>query len=283
MEETLYIIGNGFDLHHGIASKYSDFKTYLAKYDRDLLYALEHLYDCKDIWGDFEQNLLTISRATFINYISPLFPTNEVDDEDFTYAELFFSQDSAGNLVDELTENLRKRFHQWIRTLTMPPGHEQRIIELDPNALFLSFNYTDFIEAVYKIPAHQTCYLHGKKSDKTGSIILGHGESPENSLENWLKQNDKKRRFQPRIKNKRNKYYNNSNPTYLAYFLEEETKGNWRSEARYHAINFAAERIEDYLYIMEMLTTLFRAKLTQGLADFWVAANAIKARTKIVI
>jgi len=37
------------------------------------------------------------------------------------------------------------------------------------------------------------------------------------------------------------------------------------------------------MYIMEMLTTLFRAKLTQGLADFWVAANAIKARTKIVI
>ena len=38
-----------------------------------------------------------------------------------------------------------------------------------------------------------------------------------------------------------------------------------------------------YMYIMEMLTTLFRAKLTQGLADFGVAANAIKARTKIVI
>lgn len=37
------------------------------------------------------------------------------------------------------------------------------------------------------------------------------------------------------------------------------------------------------LYIMEIVTTLFRAKLTQGLADFWVAANAIKARTKIVI
>ena len=38
-----------------------------------------------------------------------------------------------------------------------------------------------------------------------------------------------------------------------------------------------------YVYIMEMLTILFRAKLTQGLADFWVAANAIKAYTKIVI
>lgn len=73
MPEALYIIGNGFDLHHGVASKYSDFKAYLAKHDRDLLYALEHLYDCDDIWGDFEQNLLSISRETFINYISPFF------------------------------------------------------------------------------------------------------------------------------------------------------------------------------------------------------------------
>jgi NAD(P)-dependent dehydrogenase (short-subunit alcohol dehydrogenase family) len=41
--------------------------------------------------------------------------------------------------------------------------------------------------------------------------------------------------------------------------------------------------IAEILYIMEIVTTLFRAKLTQGLADFWVAANAIKACTKIVI
>lgn len=246
MEETLYIVGNGFDLYHGVASKYSDFKTYLAKHDRNLLYALEHLYDCKDFWGDFEQNLLTISRETFMKYITPLFPTNEVDDEHFTYAELFLSQDSAGNLIDELTENLRKHFHRWIRTLIMPPGYEKQLIKLDHSALYLSFNYTDFIETAYGAMLDQVCYLHGKKLDKLGSIILGHGENPENSLENWHKENDKKPRFQSRLKNKRNRYYNNSNPTYLAYFLEDERKGNWGSEAKYHAINFAVERIEDY-------------------------------------
>jgi hypothetical protein len=246
MAETLYIIGNGFDLHHGIASKYSDFKIYLAEHDRDLLQALENLYDCEDIWGDFEKNLLTISRETFIKFISPFFPSNEVDDDDFTYAELFYSRDYAGELVDKLTENLRRRFHQWVRTLNMPAGYEQKIIEVDSNALFLCFNYTDFIETIYRIPPHQICYLHGKKSDKIGSIVLGHGESPENSLENWLKENNRKTRFQSRLKNKRNRHYNNSNPTYLGYFLEDERNGNWGSEARYHAINFAVERIEDY-------------------------------------
>lgn len=246
MEETLYILGNGFDLHHGVASKYSDFKSFLTRHDRNLLYDLENLYDCEDIWGDFEKNLLTISRETFIGYITPCLPTNEVEDDDFIYAELFLSQDHAGDLVDRLTENLRKRFQQWIRTLNMPAGYEKRMIKIDDCALYLSFNYTDFIEKAYKIPSIQVCYLHGKKSDKIGSIVLGHGEIPENSLDNWLKMNNKKQRFQPRLKNKGNRYYNNSNPTYLAYFLEDESSGNWGSEARYHAINFAVERIEDY-------------------------------------
>ena len=168
-----------------------------------------------------------------------------MDDDDFSYGELFFSQDHAGELVDELTENLKKRFHQWIRVLTVPPGYAQQLLKLDPNALYLSFNYTDLLETAYGAMPEQVCYLHGRKSDKLGSIILGHGESPENSLDNWLKANDKERRFQPRLKNKRGKSYNNSNPTYLAYFLEGETKGNWRSEGRYHAIKFAVERIED--------------------------------------
>lgn len=246
MKETLYILGNGFDLHHNVASRYTDFKLYLAAHDRDLLHNLENLYDCEDLWGDFENNLLKISRETFVEWISPFLPTNEVDDEEFTYAELFFSQDLAGNLVDELTQNLRRRFHQWIRTLNIPTGYEQRLVEIDRDALFLSFNYTDFIETIYKVPPHQICYLHGKKADKTGNIILGHGASSENSLENWLEANRKKRRFKLRLKNKRNKYYTNSNPTFLGYFLRDESKGNWGSEAKYHAINFAVERIEEY-------------------------------------
>lgn len=276
LNETLYIIGNGFDLHHGVPSTYADFKTYLTKHDRDLLYALEHLYDCENIWGDFEQNLLSISRETFMNYVSPLFPTNEVGDEDFSYAELSFSQDSAGELVDELTENLRKRFHEWIRTLKMPAGYEKQLIKLDPYAQYLNFNYTDFLESAYGATPDQICYLHGKKSDKTGSIILGHGENPENTFDKWHEANKEKQRFQPRLKNKRNKTYPNSSPTYLAYFLKDETKGNWRSEARYHAINFAAERIEDYY---EQSYKNFK-KVLETHKDFIASLNNIK---KIIV
>ncbi|GAB2690451.1 hypothetical protein GCM10027037_11850 [Mucilaginibacter koreensis] len=65
-------------------------------------------------------------------------------------------------------------------------------LKLNPNALYLCFNYTDFLETAYGAIPDQICYLHGYKLDKLGSIILGHGERLENSLENWLKENEKK-------------------------------------------------------------------------------------------
>ena len=35
--ETLYIIGNGFDRHHGVTSSYQNFAIYLWKCDRELI------------------------------------------------------------------------------------------------------------------------------------------------------------------------------------------------------------------------------------------------------
>lgn len=47
---TLFIIGNGFDLHHGLATKYSDYRNWLVKHDKQVVvdfesddYATEYL------------------------------------------------------------------------------------------------------------------------------------------------------------------------------------------------------------------------------------------------
>ena len=39
----LYIIGNGFDLHHHIPSNYSDFKEWLKENDIDTLCKIEEI------------------------------------------------------------------------------------------------------------------------------------------------------------------------------------------------------------------------------------------------
>ena len=36
VDNVLYIIGNGFDLHHGVASSYASFCKWLEKHDFEL-------------------------------------------------------------------------------------------------------------------------------------------------------------------------------------------------------------------------------------------------------
>lgn len=59
----LYIIGNGFDLAHGMPTKYDDFKRWLVENDRiDVIQELQHAFPSTKggnylLWSDFETAL----------------------------------------------------------------------------------------------------------------------------------------------------------------------------------------------------------------------------------
>ena len=71
--KNLFIIGNGFDIHHGINSRYSDYREWLKGYDFDLYNKLCRLYDSTedddDWWNSFEQHLSAIS----FDYINKMY------------------------------------------------------------------------------------------------------------------------------------------------------------------------------------------------------------------
>ena len=62
-EECLYIIGNGFDLKHGMSTKYSDFKRWLFDNGRiDVIQELQKAFPAQNgdayiLWSDFEKAL----------------------------------------------------------------------------------------------------------------------------------------------------------------------------------------------------------------------------------
>ena len=60
-EKTLYIIGNGFDIAHGIQSEYKYFYNYLREYDERFLNSLSGIYprlfDDVKLWCSFEKEL----------------------------------------------------------------------------------------------------------------------------------------------------------------------------------------------------------------------------------
>ena len=87
--KTIYILGNGFDLAHGLKTSYMDFKSYLKKYHEDFLVKLEDLYglqesiECCDpyinndhknslakevLWQNFEDNLGKIDEGHIVSF-----------------------------------------------------------------------------------------------------------------------------------------------------------------------------------------------------------------------
>lgn len=50
---TLYIIGNGFDLFHGVKSSYYKFREYLKRHDKALSFEQDYYFECENFWGGF--------------------------------------------------------------------------------------------------------------------------------------------------------------------------------------------------------------------------------------
>ena len=68
--KNLYIIGNGFDCHHGINSSYSAYRQWLEENEPELYERLREFYyvDDDEWWWQFEVNLGEIELADYVQY-----------------------------------------------------------------------------------------------------------------------------------------------------------------------------------------------------------------------
>jgi len=61
--KKLYIIGNGFDLHHEINSSYSHFKTYFKQNGTDFFDRIEvYFKNSNELWSSFEIELANLNN-----------------------------------------------------------------------------------------------------------------------------------------------------------------------------------------------------------------------------
>jgi len=167
-ENQLIIVGNGFDVNHGIPSSYAHFKTWLGNIDKELFDFLERYIDVAgDWWNDFERSLSEIDVPKLIRETSlekrtrdPSFPPS-------------FSHPASWRL-DSVREAISMKFAEWVKTLD---GVKiKKMIELPEACLYISFNYTDTLERVYGVEENRIVYIHGKAS-RGDELIYGHGKS----------------------------------------------------------------------------------------------------------
>lgn len=203
-DNVLYIIGNGFDLHHGIDSSYSSFCKWLKKHDPETLDIYETVCDYKAIWSDFETSMAYVSRDYFLAAGELFLPDTKSDPNDWSMADILLGGDMARSQAENLLDNLKKDFHKWVCTLHAPKDYTRNMLYIDDYARFLTFNYTTFLESHYGIPASQINHIHGVKTLPFGNLVVGHGEDSNMIFKTWWKSKGYDR---PHYNKKGKKYY----------------------------------------------------------------------------
>lgn len=176
---TLHIIGNGFDLAHRIASKYSDFKKYAWRHANHRSYYLGALEGCYPdtnaksgelmLWSNLEYALgnLDFQQAFSIG-------TEDVELEDGH--ELRYQaqmEDAPEYMLSSMFSAFHELFESWVNSIDIESEPLAHILHFAPKGLFLSFNYTETLETVYNIPRGSIRYLHGRRNTDD-TLIVGH-------------------------------------------------------------------------------------------------------------
>lgn len=166
---TLYLIGNGFDLAHGIESSYSDFRDFVSNSDDPFLVGeMDTFFSNKrDLWSDVETALGEYDENEIISYCTP--------DSDFDIDHPLRSQaaleDGPDYLFNPVVSNFNFKFNDWVDSISLD-GVIQ-CFRIPKDAVYITFNYTETLEDIYHIPEDHILHVHGyRKSEK--SYVMGH-------------------------------------------------------------------------------------------------------------
>ena len=162
MTDTLYIVGNGFDLHHGLRTSYANFRDDYVKKKSPILW--NHLIDIygdapKDDdlwWKDFENMLGRVDYASLANSQNG--------------KAMGFSK--VRNLMKGILPPL---FGKWIKDVDRKTDLNSLILDprTDAESLFCTFNYTLLLERAYKVDDSRIWHIHGSIKHPD-DILVGH-------------------------------------------------------------------------------------------------------------
>lgn len=234
-DNALYIIGNGFDLMHGVKSSYCDFRNTIGKNNYLRIY-LETFISKIDIWGNFEDSLAHIDRAAITDCLDThldILDVKDEFDENFKASEYFMAIEQTTYPLATIEEDLPRRFRQWVEKLSVNSEKRPLTNVLNFNADYINFNYTEFLEVLYGISSTNINYIHGNRRNKKQKLILGHGYDLEELFDNWHS-------------NFNTKQLSKNSVARLGYFSETDNLKRWKSQSRYDATQTVIYRTEEY-------------------------------------
>ncbi len=179
-EHTLIVIGNGFDLAHGIKSGYNDFRDWLIEQGHEYLVNSINSY-FPDIetdverWGDVEDGMSFYNEKDILNECRP----HEEIDYDHTLQSTARVTDSVETFFKPQLDEFRELFVEWVNGLDI--NEVKPFLKLPHKAKYLSFNYTETLEQCYGLDSEKILHIHGSRLPHGGDYVFGHfcKKSPE--------------------------------------------------------------------------------------------------------
>lgn len=178
---NLFIIGNGFDLAHGLQTQYINFREYLDEQDWRFLMTLEETYGfCSDsdlkllekhLWKDFENNLSNINETEIIELGTHIELGLEGGDFDIEETLDTYWEEQYGYI-----KRLNNYLNSWISQINIGVCKKTDIINEENNDLFINFNYTLLLEEIYNIDSYDVLHVHGSVDSHDVNPIIGHGD-----------------------------------------------------------------------------------------------------------
>ncbi|ARR50950.1 hypothetical protein ETN89_18730 [Photobacterium damselae subsp. damselae] len=189
----LYVIGNGFDAHHGLDTRYTSFGLYLKNnYWETYELLIEH-YGFSDLnpdyptsmsdplWSEFETSMSLLDKDSVLEANMDAMPNYASDD--FRDRDRYTLQIEMERILGLLTTELYKAFKEFILAVQFPQFDSSRTVNIDRDAVYLTFNYTDTLAQYYEVPDENILFIHEKADEDVEELILGHGVDPENFKE----------------------------------------------------------------------------------------------------
>ena len=167
----LYIIGNGFDLAHGIKSSYWNFREWLGNNRSNLIGMMDIFFsNQRDVWSSIEQALGEYNEESILDYCRP--------DEEFDYDHSLSSsarvEDSPMTFFQPVLEEFRDAFRDWVDSIEI--SGIEKVYKLNTDSRYLSFNYTDTLETEYGIAQNKVTHIHGSRLNDE-EYIIGHNNN----------------------------------------------------------------------------------------------------------
>ena len=260
MPDTLYIIGNGFDLHHGLKTSYLNFRDDYVKKKSSILWN-----DLLDIYGEAPQND-NLWWKDFENMLGKV---------DYESLSKLCNGDALGviKVRNLMKGKLPPLFGKWIKDVNsqIDASEIELMNEIDADSLFFTLNYTLLLEKAYHVKEDNVWHIHGtiKHPD---DIVVGHDADAGQLVKYTQEYNKDQQRISPSYADNINQEaLNGAKKVRNRIYLQKDKFYQYSNIRHYVAMGFSFNDI-DMPYI-EKMWSVNRQKEDADWTLYWYSSG----------